>query len=105
MARAVCSELSTAPLSHPRPDDAADFISKQAHSIDALLRYKELNRKSVQQGRISNREVELYVIDLVDKANRKTRYFISARTFRILAGVRGSAAGILDAGQIHQAVL
>ena len=69
----------------PRPDDAADFISRQAHSIDALLRYKELESKISSAGKDKQQGIELYAIDLVDKANRKTRYFISARTFRILS--------------------
>jgi len=68
----------------PRPDDAAEFISKQAHSIDALLRYKELDSKISSAGKDKQQGIDLYVIDLVDKANRKTRYFISAKTFRIL---------------------
>jgi len=69
----------------PRPDDAADFISRQAHSIDALLRYKELESKISSAGKDKQQGIDLYAIDLVDKANRKTRYFISARTFRILS--------------------
>jgi outer membrane lipoprotein-sorting protein len=69
----------------PRPDDAADFIAKQAHSIDALLRYKELESKLSSAGKDKQQGIDLYVIDLVDKANRKTRYFISAKTFRILS--------------------
>lgn len=69
----------------PRPDAAADFISKQAHSIDALLRYKELESKISSAGKDKQQGIDLYVIDLVDKANRKTRYFISAKTFRILS--------------------
>ena len=69
----------------PRPDDAADFISRKAHSIDALLRYKELESKLSSAGKDKQQGIDLYVIDLVDKANRKTRYFISAKTFRILS--------------------
>jgi hypothetical protein len=69
----------------PRPDDAADFLSRQAHSIDALLRYKELESKISSAGKDKQQGIDLYVIDLVDKANRKTRYFISARSFRILS--------------------
>jgi hypothetical protein len=69
----------------PRPDDAADFISRQAHSIDALLRYKELESKLSSAGKDKQQGIDLYVIDLLDKANRKTRYFISAKTFRILS--------------------
>ncbi|HEU5237007.1 MAG TPA: hypothetical protein VFU37_07685 [Pyrinomonadaceae bacterium] len=69
----------------PKPDAAADFISKQAHSIDALLRYKENESKVTSVGKDKQQGIDLYVIDLVDKANRKTRYFISAKTFRILS--------------------
>lgn len=69
----------------PRPETAADFISNQAHSIDALLRYKENESKITSAGKDKQQGIELYVIDLVDKANRKTRYFISARTFRVLS--------------------
>lgn len=68
----------------PRADAAADFISQQAHSIDALLRYKENESKIASAGKDKQQGVEVYVIDLTDKANRKTRYFISAKTFRIL---------------------
>ncbi|MFN2578669.1 MAG: hypothetical protein ABR607_13365 [Pyrinomonadaceae bacterium] len=69
----------------PRADTAADFIAQQAHSIDALLRYKETESKITSAGRDKQQGVDLYVIDLVDKANRKTRYFISAKTFRVLS--------------------
>jgi hypothetical protein len=69
----------------PRADTAAGFISEQAHSIDALLRYKENESKLTSAGKDKQLGVELYVIDLVDKANRKTRYFISAKSFRVLS--------------------
>lgn len=69
----------------PRPDTAAEFISKRAHSIDALLRYKENESKLSSAGKDKQQGIDLYVIDLVDKADRKTRYFISAKTFRILS--------------------
>jgi len=69
----------------PRADTAADFIAQQAHSIDALLRYKENESKVTSAGKDKLQGIDLYVIDLVDKAGRKTRYFISAKTFRILS--------------------
>jgi len=69
----------------PRADAAADFIAQQAHSIDALLRYKENESKLSSAGKDKQQGIDLYVIDLVDKANRKTRYFISAKTFRVLS--------------------
>jgi hypothetical protein len=69
----------------PRADTAADFIAQQAHSIDALLRYKENESKISSAGKDKQQGIDLYVIDLVDKANRKTRYFISAKSFRVLS--------------------
>lgn len=69
----------------PRADAAAEFIAQQAHSIDALLRYKENESKLSSAGKDKQMGIDLYVIDLVDKASHKTRYFISARTFRILS--------------------
>lgn len=68
----------------PRAEATADFISQQAHSIDALLRYKENESKLSSAGKDKQQGVDVYVIDLVDKANRKTRYFISAKSFRVL---------------------
>jgi hypothetical protein len=69
----------------PRADAAAEFIAQQAHSIDALLRYKENESKVTSAGKDKQQGIDLYVIDLVDKANRKTRYFISAKSFRVLS--------------------
>jgi hypothetical protein len=68
----------------PRADAAADFIAQQVHSIDALLRYKENESKLTAAGKDKQRGVEVYVIDLTDKANRRTRYFVSAKSFRVL---------------------
>jgi hypothetical protein len=68
----------------PRADATADFIAQQAHSIDALLRYKENESKLTSAGKDKQQGIDVYVIDLTDKANRKTRYFISARSFRVL---------------------
>ena len=68
----------------PRAETSADFISQQAHSIDSLLRYKENESKLSSAGKDKHQGVDVHVIDLVDKANRKTRYFISAKTYRVL---------------------
>ena len=68
----------------PRAEAVADFIAQQAHSIDALLRYKENESKVISAGKDKHLGVDVYVIDLTDKANRKTRYFISAKYFRVL---------------------
>ena len=68
----------------PRADATADFLAQQAHSIDTLLRYKENESKLSSAGKDKQQGVDIYVIDLTDKANRKTRYFISVKTFRVL---------------------
>ena len=68
----------------PRADATADFISQQAHSVDALLRYKENESKLASAGKDKHQGIDVYVLDLTDKANRKTRYFVSARTYRVL---------------------
>ncbi len=68
----------------PRAETAADLLSQQTHSMDALLRYKENESKIASAGKDKQQGIDLYVIDLTDKSNNKTRYFISAKTFRVL---------------------
>jgi hypothetical protein len=68
----------------PRPETTSDFLSQQTHSIEALLRYKENESKIASAGKDKQQGLDLYVIDLTDKANHKTRFFISARTLRVL---------------------
>ena len=68
----------------PRADTTADFLSQQTHSLDALLRYKENESKLASAGKNKQQGIDLYVVDLTDKTNHKTRYFISAKTFRVL---------------------
>ena len=68
----------------PRAETTAEFLSQQIHSIDALLRYKENDSKITSAGKDKQRGIDLHVIDLVDKANHKTRYFVSAKSYRVL---------------------
>ncbi len=68
----------------PRAEATADFISQQAHSIDALLRYKENESKLASAGKDKHQGIDVHVLDLTDKANRKTRYFLSAKSYRVL---------------------
>lgn len=68
----------------PRQDATADFISQHHHSIDSLLRYKECGSTVTLIGRDQQKGLDLYVLDLVDKEKRKTRFYISARTLRVL---------------------
>jgi hypothetical protein len=68
----------------PRQDATASFISQHHHSLDTLLRYKECGSTISLEGKEQQKGLELYVIDLVDKEKRKTRFFISARSLRVL---------------------
>jgi hypothetical protein len=68
----------------PRQDATTNFISQHHHSIEALLRYKECGSKITLVGKDAQKGLDLYVVDLEDKQKRKTRYYISARTLRVL---------------------
>jgi hypothetical protein len=68
----------------PRQDAVSNFLSQHLHSIDSLLRYKECGSTITLVGKEQQKGLELYVVDLVDKEKRKTRYYISARTLRVL---------------------
>jgi hypothetical protein len=68
----------------PKQEAAASFISQHHHSIDSLLRYKECGSTITLVGKEQQKGLELYVIDLVDKEKRKTRFYISARSLRVL---------------------
>jgi len=68
----------------PRQDTAASFISQHHHSIDSLLRYKECGSTLTLIGKDQQKGLDLFVVDLVDEEKRKTRYYISSRSLRVL---------------------
>lgn len=68
----------------PRQDAAASFMSQQWHSIDALLRYKENGSTVTYVDKAKQKGLDLYIVDLTDKDNRKTRYYVSVNTLRVL---------------------
>ena len=68
----------------PRQDATTNFISQHHHSLDSLLRYKECGSTITLVGKDAQKGLDLYVIDLLDKQQRKTRYYISAKTLRVL---------------------
>lgn len=68
----------------PREDAIRSFDNQNSRGIDALLRYKE-NESTITLGEKQKiMGVELYVIDLTDKQERKTRYFISVKSLRVM---------------------
>jgi hypothetical protein len=68
----------------PKQDAVTNFISQHHHSIDSLLRYKECGSTLTVIGKDQQKGLDLFVVDLTDKEQRKTRYYISARSLRIL---------------------
>ncbi|HEX8140152.1 MAG TPA: hypothetical protein VF544_21495 [Pyrinomonadaceae bacterium] len=68
----------------PRQDITVDFLSQMWHDIDALLRYKENGSTISLVGKDKQKNLDLYVLDLTDKEKRRTRYFISSKSFRVL---------------------
>ncbi len=68
----------------PRPDAATAFLSQHRHSIETLLRYKENGYTLNLIGKDKQKGLDLYVLDLTDKDQRKTRYYLSVGTLRVL---------------------
>jgi hypothetical protein len=68
----------------PREDTAASFLSQHRHSLDSLLRYKENGSTITLVGQEKQKGLDLYVIDVEDKEKRKTRFYVSTRTLRVL---------------------
>lgn len=67
----------------PRDEVARDFHNQIWHGIDALLRYKENESKVelVKKDKILG--VDYYVLDLTDKQDRKTRYYVSQKYLHV----------------------
>ncbi len=68
----------------PRDDASKAFENQILHGLDALLRYKENESKIDLSGKEKMSGVEYYLLDVTDKQSRKTRFYISAKTFRVM---------------------
>jgi hypothetical protein len=68
----------------PRQEDVSSLLTERVHGIDALLRYKESGATLKYTGKESQKGLDLWVLDLTDKESHSTRYYISAKTARIL---------------------
>ncbi len=68
----------------PREDASKTFENQIVHGLEALLRYKE-NGSTLD---LVNREVVLgvdyHVLDVTDKQGRKTTFYVSAKSFRVM---------------------
>lgn len=68
----------------PREDVAKGFENQIARGPEALLRYKENESKIELATREKLLGVDYYVVDVTDKQDRKTRFYISAKSFRVM---------------------
>ncbi len=68
----------------PREDASKGFENQVVHGLEAFLRYKE-NGSTIELGtREKVMGVDFHVVDVTDKQGRKTRFFVSAKSFRVL---------------------
>ena len=68
----------------PREDASKGFENQIVRSIDALLRYKENESKLDLAPKEKVMGVDYYVVDVTDKQERKTRFYVSAKSFRVM---------------------
>jgi hypothetical protein len=68
----------------PRQEDVTSLMTDRVHGIEALLRYKESGATVKYTGKESQKGLELWVLDLTDKEQRTTRFYISAKSARVL---------------------
>lgn len=68
----------------PREDAARSFENNIVHGLEALLRYKENESTIGLNGKEKILGVEYYLLDVTDKQARKTRFYISTKTFRVM---------------------
>lgn len=68
------------------PTDAATraFQNQIFRGLDGLLRYKENGSTIALAGKEKIMAVDYNLVDVTDKTGRKTRYFVSAKTFRVM---------------------
>lgn len=68
----------------PRDDASRAFENQIVHGLEALLRYKENESKLDLNGKEKILGVEYFIVDVTDKQSRKTRFYISSKSFRVM---------------------
>ncbi|MEQ1606923.1 MAG: hypothetical protein ABL999_18825 [Pyrinomonadaceae bacterium] len=68
----------------PREDAAKGFENQIVRGLEAFLRYRE-NGSTIEMGaREKLMGVDYYMIDVTDKQQRKTRFYVSAKSWRVM---------------------
>ncbi|MBK9165102.1 MAG: hypothetical protein IPM21_14560 [Acidobacteria bacterium] len=68
----------------PQDEAVRSFEQSMFRGLDALLRYKENESKLELIGREKQLGVEYFVVEVTDKKDRKTKFYVSVRTFRVM---------------------
>lgn len=68
----------------PRDEVLLAFQNQIWHGLEAMLRYKENGATIALDGKEKIAGVEFYRLDVTDKKERKTRFFVSAKSFRVM---------------------
>ena len=68
----------------PREDATKAFQNQIWHGLEALLRYKENNSTLTLVKREKIMNVDFHVLEVTDKQNRQTRFYISTKTLRVM---------------------
>lgn len=68
----------------PRDDASKAFENQIIHGLEALLRYKENESTLTLNGKDKIFGVEYYILDVTDNQSRKTRFYVSTKSFRVM---------------------
>ncbi len=68
----------------PSEDARKAFENQVYRGLEGLLRYKENESKLELGPREKLLGVDYYVVDVTDKQDRKTRYYVSSKSFRVM---------------------
>jgi hypothetical protein len=68
----------------PREDASLNFQNQIWRGLEGVLRYKENDSKLELAGREKIMGVDFFLLDVIDKQNRKTRFYVSSKTFRVM---------------------
>ena len=68
----------------PNADALKAFQNQIWHGLEALLRYKENGSTVTLADREKIMGVDFQILDVTDKQNRKTRFYISQKTYRVM---------------------
>lgn len=68
----------------PREDASRSFQNQIFFGLDALLRYKENESKLELGGKDKIGGVDMHLVDVTDKQGRKMRFYISAKSYRVI---------------------